>query len=169
MLIAAYKFIQALLFVAVGVGALRLLQKDAGDLLLRLAEHLHFNPEWRLVKFILGQASMLNDPLLERIGVAAFAYALLGILEGTGLYLEKAWGEYLTLGITASFLPLGDLRGAAQSDVDPVRPAGIECAGLSLSVLADYGARKAIGWRREFARRGEIVYIRFLFSYHESP
>jgi uncharacterized membrane protein (DUF2068 family) len=105
MLIAAYKFIQALLFVAVGVGALRLLQKDAGDLLLRLAEHLHFNPEWRLVKFILGQASMLNDPLLERIGVAAFAYALLGILEGTGLYLEKAWGEYLTLGITASFLP----------------------------------------------------------------
>jgi uncharacterized membrane protein (DUF2068 family) len=28
-----------------------------------------------------------------------------GILEGIGLYLEKAWGEYLTLVITASFLP----------------------------------------------------------------
>ena len=26
-------------------------------------------------------------------------------LEGIGLYLEKAWGEYLTLAITASFLP----------------------------------------------------------------
>ena len=25
--------------------------------------------------------------------------------EGIGLYLEKAWGEYLTLAITASFLP----------------------------------------------------------------
>ena len=26
--------------------------------------------------------------------------------EGIGLYLEKAWGEYLTLAITVSFLPL---------------------------------------------------------------
>jgi uncharacterized membrane protein (DUF2068 family) len=25
--------------------------------------------------------------------------------EGVGLYLEKAWGEYLTLAITVSFLP----------------------------------------------------------------
>ena len=27
------------------------------------------------------------------------------VAEGIGLYLEKAWGEYLTLAITASFLP----------------------------------------------------------------
>jgi uncharacterized membrane protein (DUF2068 family) len=26
-------------------------------------------------------------------------------VEGIGLYLEKTWAEYLTLGITASFLP----------------------------------------------------------------
>ena len=30
---------------------------------------------------------------------------VLGIAEGIGLYLERAWGEYLTLMITASFLP----------------------------------------------------------------
>jgi uncharacterized membrane protein (DUF2068 family) len=71
----------------------------------RLADHLHFNSEWRLVDFLLHKAPMLNDPLLRRIGVAAFSYAVLGIVEGIGLYLEKAWGEYLTLGITASFLP----------------------------------------------------------------
>ena len=70
-----------------------------------LADHLHFNSEWRLVDFILDKASILNDPLLRRIGLAAFAYAAIGILEGIGLYLEKAWGEYLTLVITASFLP----------------------------------------------------------------
>jgi uncharacterized membrane protein (DUF2068 family) len=27
------------------------------------------------------------------------------MVEGIGLYLEKAWGEFLTLAITASFLP----------------------------------------------------------------
>jgi uncharacterized membrane protein (DUF2068 family) len=34
-----------------------------------------------------------------------FLYAALDLAEGIGLYLEKAWGEYLTLIITASFLP----------------------------------------------------------------
>jgi uncharacterized membrane protein (DUF2068 family) len=105
-LIAAYKLVQALLFAAIGVGALRLLHQDVGDLLSQLADHLRFNPESRFVNFVLDKASLLNDPLLMRIGAAAFCYAGLGLLEGIGLYLEKVWAEYLTLVITASFLPL---------------------------------------------------------------
>jgi uncharacterized membrane protein (DUF2068 family) len=104
-LIAVYKLLQALLFIAIGVGALRLLHKDVGDLFALLADHLHFNPEWRIVQFALDEASLLNDPVLRRIGVAAFSYAALGLAEGIGLYLEKSWGEVLTLVITASFLP----------------------------------------------------------------
>ena len=105
MLIAAYKFVLALVFVAVGVGALRMLHKDIGDLVAKMADHLRFNPESRIVNFILDKASLLDDPLLRRIGAAAFCYAGLGMLEGIGLYLEKVWAEYLTLGVTASFLP----------------------------------------------------------------
>ena len=104
-LIAAYKLLQALLFAAIGVGAVRLVHKDVGEVLARLADHLHFNPEWRIVDFILDKAPLLSDRLLRRIGLAAFAYAGIGIVEGIGLYLEKAWAEYLTLAITASFLP----------------------------------------------------------------
>jgi uncharacterized membrane protein (DUF2068 family) len=104
-LIAAYKLVQALLFVAIGVGALRLLHQDVGDLLAQLADHMRFNPESRFVNFILDRASLLNDPLLRRIGAVAFSYAALGMVEGIGLYLEKVWAEYLTLLITASFLP----------------------------------------------------------------
>jgi uncharacterized membrane protein (DUF2068 family) len=102
LLIAAYKLIQAILFCAIGVGAVRLLHKDIGDLLDHLANHL---PESRVVDFLLDKASLLNDPLLRRIGAAAFFYAVLSIFEGAGLFLEKVWGEYLTLVITASFLP----------------------------------------------------------------
>ena len=104
-LIAAYKLMQALLFVVIGVGALQLLHKDIGDLLTQLADHLRFNPESRFVNFVLDKASLLNDPLLRRNGVAAISYAALGMAEGIGLYLEKVWAEYLTLAITASFLP----------------------------------------------------------------
>ena len=105
-LIAVYKLLQALLFVAIGVGALRLLHKDIGDVLTQLAHDLRFNTESRFVDFVLERASLLNDPILRRIGFGAFCYAAIGILEGIGLYLEKAWAEYLTLIITASFLPI---------------------------------------------------------------
>jgi uncharacterized membrane protein (DUF2068 family) len=106
MLIAAFKLGQALLFVAIGVGALQLLHKDVGDLLGRLADHLRFNPESKFINFILDQAALLDDRLLRRIGEVGFIYAGLDLVEGIGLYLEKVWAEYLTLAITASFLPL---------------------------------------------------------------
>jgi uncharacterized membrane protein (DUF2068 family) len=104
-LISVFKLAQAALFVTIGVGALRLVHKDLGDLLLRLAHHLHFGPESRFVDFVLDRASIVTDRLLRRFSLAVFCYAALGLAEGIGLYLEKAWGEYLTLGITASFLP----------------------------------------------------------------
>jgi uncharacterized membrane protein (DUF2068 family) len=105
-LIAVYKLLQALLFIAIGVGALRLVGKDVGDILTRVASDLRFNPEGRFVNFILDRASILDDPMLRRIGFGAFCYAAIGIAEGIGLYLEKAWAEYLTLIITGSFLPI---------------------------------------------------------------
>ena len=43
-LIAAYKFMQALLFVLIGVGARQLLHKNVGDLLAELAHHLPLQP-----------------------------------------------------------------------------------------------------------------------------
>jgi len=67
---------------------------------------LHRNPESRLVNFIFDKAELLNDPLLKRIGFGAFCYAGLGVIEAIGLYLEKSWGEFLTVAITGSFLPL---------------------------------------------------------------
>jgi uncharacterized membrane protein (DUF2068 family) len=105
LLIAADKFLHALLFFAIGIGAHRLLHKHIADEISYLADHLRFDPESRLVNFILEKASLINDPLLRRIGFVAFSYAGISLAEGIGLYLEKAWGEYLTLVITASFLP----------------------------------------------------------------
>jgi uncharacterized membrane protein (DUF2068 family) len=104
-LIAAYKFLLAAMFVAVGVGALRLMHKDIDDVISRLGDLLRFNPESRFVNFLYDKSSIINDPLLKRIGALAFSYAVVSLVEGIGLYLEKAWGEYLTLAITASFLP----------------------------------------------------------------
>ncbi len=105
--IAVYKLLQAALFLAIGAGALHLLRFhiDPDDLLSAIADRLRFNPEARIVHFLLEKASLVNDPMLRRIEAAAFCYAALSLIEGVGLYLEKFWAEILTLVITASFLP----------------------------------------------------------------
>ena len=105
LLIAVYKGLQALLFVTVGVGALKLLHKDIDEVIGRVGDMLRFNPESKFVNFLYDRAWLVNDPLLRRIGALAFSYAGISLAEGIGLFLEKAWGEYLTLAITASFLP----------------------------------------------------------------
>lgn len=105
LLIAVYKGLQALLFIALGIGALHLLHhKDIDDVIGQLGDFMR-SPESRFVNFLYDRASLINDPLLRRIGALAFSYAGLSLAEGIGLFLEKAWGEYLTLAITASFLP----------------------------------------------------------------
>lgn len=105
LLIAAFKLAQAALFIAVGVSALRLIHHDLPEMLGRLAHHLHFSPESHFIDFILDKASLVDDKILRRFSVALFSYAALGMTEGIGLYLEKTWAEYMTLAITASFLP----------------------------------------------------------------
>ena len=119
-LIAAYKLLLALFFIALGVGALRLVGRDVGDILYRIASDLRFNPEGRFVNFLLDRASILDDPMLRRIGFGAFCYAAIGVAEAIGLYLEKAWGEYLTLIITASFLPLEVMEIARRQTIGRV-------------------------------------------------
>jgi uncharacterized membrane protein (DUF2068 family) len=103
--IAVFKLLKALLFVAIGIGALNLLHKDIVDVLTRIATDLRFDPDNGFISFLLDKASLIDDNRLRLISLGVFSYALLDVVEGVGLLLEKAWAEYLTLTITASFLP----------------------------------------------------------------
>ena len=47
-----------------------------------------------------------SDDDADKLGVAALVYAALFLVEGIGLLARKVWAEWLTLGITASFIPI---------------------------------------------------------------
>jgi uncharacterized membrane protein (DUF2068 family) len=42
---------------------------------------------------------------IAALGVGAFLYAALFLVEGTGLWRQRRWAEYLTVVATASFIP----------------------------------------------------------------
>jgi uncharacterized membrane protein (DUF2068 family) len=58
---------------------------------------------------ILGELNKLfslHSTTLTGVGLAVLGYAAIEGVEAVGLWLQKRWAEYLTLIVTASFLPL---------------------------------------------------------------
>lgn len=104
-MIGLLKVGEAALYVAVGIGALKLLHKDLEELLLSAAAHLRLDTEGRFVNMLLGKAQLLTEHRLKEIGVGTMGYAVVKLVEGVGLVMEKTWAEYLTLILGGVFLP----------------------------------------------------------------
>ncbi|HTA86443.1 MAG TPA: DUF2127 domain-containing protein [Silvibacterium sp.] len=103
--IGLIKLVKAALFILLGIGAIKLLHSDLVDVVTHFIVGLRFDPEGRFVNLILEKVALINPHRLKLISFAIFAYAALDIIEGTGLVLRKTWAEYVTLILTASFLP----------------------------------------------------------------
>jgi uncharacterized membrane protein (DUF2068 family) len=103
--IGALKLAEALLFILLGVGVIRVLHKDISDELTRLFVALKFDPEGRFASLLIDKASMISPHQLKQISVAIFAHAALDVLEGVGLIRRKIWAEFVTILVSALFLP----------------------------------------------------------------
>ena len=94
------------MLIALGVGVFRLLHKDVGGIVEHWVEALRLDPGNRFVDAVLAKASNLRPEQIKKLGLGSFLYAVLFLAEGTGLWLEKRWGEWLTVIITGSLVPV---------------------------------------------------------------
>jgi uncharacterized membrane protein (DUF2068 family) len=104
-LVALFKLSKAIFFGAMGVGALHLLHRNLGDLVLRLVSVLPFDPEGHFVSLLMDRADLIGNHELRQVGLFSLLYACVCIVEGTGLYLERVWAEYFTIALTILALP----------------------------------------------------------------
>ena len=100
------KVASGLLLVAAGFGIFRLLNRDLGTEVEHVVTRLHLDPENRLVHEAVSRVSGIKREQLKGLGIGTFFYALLHLVEGTGLILVRPWAEYLTVVATSVFLPL---------------------------------------------------------------
>ena len=105
LLIGLFKLGKSIFFFCIGMGAIHLLHKDLGDVVMRVAMALKFDPESRFVSLLLDKVDLIDVHRLKLISLGTFAYSAVALTEGVGLVLEKVWAEYLTLILTISFLP----------------------------------------------------------------
>ncbi len=104
-LIGLFKLSKFIFFAAVGLGALHLVHSNIGDLFLTIASKLHLSLDGPLMGRLEDRADLISGHELRQVSLLTCGYAILSLIEGTGLMLEKTWAEYLTLTLTICGLP----------------------------------------------------------------
>lgn len=104
--IGVLKLAKAALLVALGVGGLVEMPEDLAHATHRALGWAGGHPGGELVQRLIERVPSVDDRTLRRLGVASLCYAAVFLVEGVGLVRRKTWAEWLTVLVTASFLPL---------------------------------------------------------------
>jgi uncharacterized membrane protein (DUF2068 family) len=104
-LIGLFKLMKAILLIAVGVGAFKMIHSDVTDVATRMVARLGLDPGGRYVGRALLSTASLTPDKIRALGVGSFLYAALFLTEGTGLLMAKRWAEWFSVIITSSLLP----------------------------------------------------------------
>ncbi len=104
-LIALERIARGVLLVAAGVYLLFHLNSDFG----RLADHairaVELDPRRAFLHRIVAYLHQLHASELRIAALLALGYGALELVEGTGLWLDQLWAEYLTVIATSLLLP----------------------------------------------------------------
>jgi len=93
--IAAFEAIKGLAALAGLIGVLDLLHRDVRAVVLTLIGRFGLDPEAHYPSLLLHYADLLPNADVHRLVMLVCAYIALRFAEATGLWLGKAWGEYL--------------------------------------------------------------------------
>jgi len=105
LLVGLFKLSKAIFFTALGAGALDLMNKNISDVVMHVIDALRIDPERHFVGILMEHVGLIDTHQLKRAGILSFLYAMVCVVEGTGLMLEKRWAEYFTVTLTALGLP----------------------------------------------------------------
>jgi uncharacterized membrane protein (DUF2068 family) len=104
--IAVFKLAKAAALLTVGLGALSGGRAGVDGLVAKALVWLAHAPGHHALQEALGRVAALRAITIRRLGTAFLCYAAVFIVEGLGLLAGKPWAEWLTLVVTASFIPL---------------------------------------------------------------
>jgi uncharacterized membrane protein (DUF2068 family) len=104
--IAVFKFLKAALLLALSVVAFPLPHQDLGMRLEHWVRAMHLDPGNRYIEHVLMRASNLSPAQIKKVGLVGLLYAGLFAVEGTGLWLKRRWGEWVTVVLTGMLVPV---------------------------------------------------------------
>jgi uncharacterized membrane protein (DUF2068 family) len=104
-LIGLFKLVKAILLVAVGIGAFKMVHSDLTEVATRWVIRFGLDPAGRHVGRLLVETANVTPNRIRDVGVGSFVYAALFLTEGAGLLMAKRWAEWFSVIITSSLVP----------------------------------------------------------------
>lgn len=104
-LIALFRFSKALLLIISALGALRFIDPQRIARVTQWVAAMPFTEQHAFMQRVVAMLTRMTPRRVEELAIVALLYAALFITEGTGLWMDKVWAEWLTIIATLSFIP----------------------------------------------------------------
>jgi uncharacterized membrane protein (DUF2068 family) len=146
-LIGVFKLVKAVVLVALGIAALANLPEHLSHAVAHATRWTGIFSGRELFQRGLTRVLALDERTVHKLGIASLIYAAVFTTEGVNLLRRKRWAEWLTIGVTASFVPLEGYELV-------VHPSKGKIVALALNVviLIYLVARRLADRRRHAAR-----------------
>src|SRR5436305_1203247 len=104
-LIGVFKLVKAALLLALGVGSLLAMPDEVARKAADAIRWMGIFPGRHALLRGVGRLWSTEPATAEKWGAAGLCYAAVFLVEGIGLLRRKRWAEWLTVVVTASFIP----------------------------------------------------------------
>ncbi len=105
-LIGVFKLIKATLLIALGIAGLVSAPSELAHQVRHALAWMGLSPGHRTLSHLLSKLGSFDDGVARQLAVASLCYAAVFLVEGIGLLKKRRWAEWLTVGVTASFIPI---------------------------------------------------------------
>jgi len=105
LLIGVFKLLKAALLTMTGLAVLVLLPEGVAAYLQCAVSFVGVAPGGQLLGRLTQRLLALDEKTARHLGALALVYAGVFLTEGVGLLLRRRWAEWLTVVVTASFIP----------------------------------------------------------------
>jgi uncharacterized membrane protein (DUF2068 family) len=105
-LIALERIVRGVLLFAAGIYLLSHVGTDFGKTADRIMRAVELDPRRPFLHRIVAYLHNLHASEVRIVGIGALGYGVLELVEGTGLWLDQLWAEYLTVIATSILIPV---------------------------------------------------------------
>jgi uncharacterized membrane protein (DUF2068 family) len=150
-LIGVFKLLKAALLIALGIAGLAAVPSELAEGARHLITWMGLSPGRHTLARLLGKLGSVDDGMARKLAVASLCYAAVFLVEGVGLLSKRRWAEWLTVVVTASFIPIEVYEAAKRFGPGKIAALILNLAILIYLVWRRLKESRSLGRRLEHA------------------
>jgi uncharacterized membrane protein (DUF2068 family) len=151
LLIGVFKLVKAALLIGVGVFGLVAAPSEMVHRIRHVLAWLGLSPGHHGFSQLLGKLGSFDHDTARKLAAASLCYGVVFVVEGVGLLYRRRWAEWLTVIVTASFIPLEIYELAERFSAGKIVTLIVNLAIVVYLVARRVAERRSVGYRLRHA------------------